>query len=278
MLSFDIEDWFQVENLKGGVKKAEWDNKELRIVENTFKLLSILDKHNTKATFFTLAWVAERVPELILEIYKQRHEIASHGYGHELIYDLTEEEVRKDIKKSKKILESIIDDEVIGYRAPNFSITERAIDILREEGFKYDSSVFPTIAHDRYGRINYTNLNTNRMVWKLPSAFYEVSISTLDVWKVKIPWAGGGYFRSIPYSIYKVGINRIINKYGSFLFYFHPWEIDHLQPRIKNIKLNYRIRHYIGLKRAEAKLNRLVKDFPFGTIKSGLKMLGFPIR
>lgn len=273
MLSFDVEDWFQVENLRSAIYQNSWNYQELRVVKNTYRLLDILDYNGVRATFFVLGWVAEKVPRLIREIQNRGHEIASHGYCHELIYYQSKDEFRKDIQRSKHLLEDCIGRKVIGYRAPAFSITDWAVDILIEEGFKYDSSFFPISFHDRYGKLGFASRGSR--IYEIHNGFYEVSISTLEFWKVKIPWGGGGYFRFIPYSIFKRGIRQIVNKRGIYLFYFHPWEIDPAQPRIKNIKLNYRIRHYIGLKKAEAKLKRLVEEFKFETIETSLKKLGF---
>lgn len=275
LLSFDIEDWFQVENMKGVISREDWDGKELRVLKNTQKLLNILNKYDTKATFFILGWIAEKIPNLVSEISKRGHEIASHGYGHDLINNLTENEFREDIKRSKKILENIVGEKVIGYRAPTFSINDRAINILLEEGFKYDSSFFPSSMHDRYGKINSIEIESGSRIKKIKENFYEILIPTLDIFGIRIPWGGGGYFRFIPYPIYKIGIKKIIKKQKIFTFYLHPWEIDPLQPKVKNIRLDYKIRHYNGINSTECKLNKLIKDFSFIPIREGLRLLNF---
>ena len=276
MLSFDIEDWFQVENLRGAIERNNWIKEELRVVNNTEKILKILDEYDTKATFFILGWIAEKAPELIYKIHQKGHEIACHGYGHELIYLMEKEEFKKDVKKSKMILKDITGEEPIGYRAPNFSITEWAIDILKEEGFKYDSSYFPVKLHDRYGNINIDyeyKENNSKLIQKIEHDLYEVQIPTLNIFNMKIPWGGGGYFRILPYWIYKKGIEKILNDKGCFVFYLHPWEIDPEQPKVKGIKLSYRLRHYSGLNKAEHKIKKLLKDFKFISIKEGLRKL-----
>lgn len=273
MLSFDIEDWFQVENLRAKVKREKWDDKELRVVKNTHKLLSILDRYSTKATFFVLGWVAEKVPQLVLEIHNGGHEIACHGHGHELIYNQTPDEFRKDIQRAKLFLERLIGEEIWGYRAPSFSVSEWAIDILKEEGFKYDSSLFPSLIHDRYGKLKSVKLNSQMGVEKVRDNFFEVSIPTLDITGKRIPWGGGGYFRILPYSLYRTGVRKILNTGKTFVFYLHAWEIDSLQPKVKNLKFRYRARHYIGLSKTECKLNKLLQDFKFKTIREGLKVL-----
>lgn len=266
LLSFDIEDWFHVENLKQAINREEWDGQKLRVIGSTQRLLKLLDSYGFKATFFVLGWVAEKVPQLICEIHKLGHEIASHGYAHELIYKLTQSEFRKDVKKSKKILEEITGQKVLGYRAPSFSINDWAIDILHEEGFKYDSSLFQTFYHDRYGRIKNINIKGNEGIIEIRKNFFEIPISSINFLKKGIPWGGGGYFRILPYCVFKYGVQRILRRKKYFLFYFHCWEIDPLQPKIENIKFNYKIRHYCGLNKAEAKLKKFFNDFSFRPI------------
>ena len=276
MLSFDVEDWFHVENLKQAIKKEEWDAQKLRVIGNTRKILSILDNYGIKATFFVLGWVAEKVPYLIYEIHKLGHEIASHGYGHELIHNLSQEEFRKDVKKSKKILEEIIGQNILGYRAPSFSINDWAIDILKEIGYVYDSSYCPTSLHNRYGKLNYKvfpEAHTKNGLFQYHSGLIEIPLPTLNLMSASIPWGGGAYFRLMPYSVFKLGIKVIVNKSKIFTFYFHSWEIDNNQPRIKNIKLNYKIRHYTGLKNSYRKLERLLRDFSFTSIRDYMKRL-----
>lgn len=271
ILSFDIEDWFQVENLKQAIKREEWDGQKLRVIRNTQRILNILDRYGVKASFFVLGWVAERVPQLIYEIHKLGHEIASHGYEHELINNLSRQEFRNDLIKSNKILEGIIGHKVFGYRAPSFSITDWAIDILYEEGFKYDSSLVQTFFHDRYGKIENIISKQNQGIIKIRNDFYEVPISFISFLNKDIPWGGGGYFRILPYAIFKYGVNRILRSKKYYLFYFHPWEIDSFQPKIKNIKWSYKFRHYYGLNRAEDKLIKLLNDFSFKPISAVLQ-------
>ena len=178
-LSFDIEDWFQVENFKSHVSRKDWDNFELRVVGNTRRILALLKTYNTKATFFVLGWIARKCPELVKEIHQQGHEIASHGFGHELVYKQTVEEFEKDIRGSKELLESIINQEVLGYRAPSFSITKDslwAIDILKKAGFRYDSSIFPVSFHDRYGFEGMNNIPK-----RFENGLLEIPISTFKV-------------------------------------------------------------------------------------------------
>jgi polysaccharide deacetylase family protein (PEP-CTERM system associated) len=262
LLTFDVEDWFQVENLKSNINRNEWEEKKLRVKDNTQQILKILDHHNTKATFFILGWIAERVPELVKEIYKKGHEIASHGYEHQLVYNLSPEEFRKDLLKSKDILESIINDRVYGYRAPSFSITNWALDILKEEKFIYDSSFFPANSHDRYSKLD-LNIKKHGFIKILDNGLKEINISTLSLFNKELPWGGGGYFRLLPYWLFKLGYKKLYKEKKGAIFYFHPWELDAEQPRINDIKASYKFRHYYGLNKSEEKLKNLVRDFKF---------------
>jgi polysaccharide deacetylase family protein (PEP-CTERM system associated) len=226
----------------------------------------LLSKRNAKATFFVLGWIAERHRSLIKRIYTNGHEIACHGYNHELIYTLSQEKFKLDVSRAKNILEDIIGEKVIGYRAPSFSITDWAFDILVSLEFKYDSSLFLTVAHNRYGKLKNIPI-TNNSVFELKKDFYQVMLSYFDVGGIKLPWSGGFYFRFIPYKIFKFGINKILKKRSLYLFYIHPWEFDPEQPRVKDIKLNYRFRHYSNLAKTENKFKRLLQDFNFSPIR-----------
>jgi polysaccharide deacetylase family protein (PEP-CTERM system associated) len=189
-MSVDVEDWFQVENLKPVVARESWEGRERRVERNTDRILELLAQRRQRGTFFILGWVADRHPELIRRIGAAGHEIASHGYGHDLVYELTQDQFREDVGRSKRILEDLSGQAVRGYRAPCFSITDWAVDILQELGFEYDSSVFPTVAHDRYGRL--TGVGAGQPVVALRPGFYEVCISCLPLGGHGFPWGGGG--------------------------------------------------------------------------------------
>lgn len=259
-LSFDIEDWFQVENLKGAISADSWDRCDLRVVENTRRILAILHKNNTKATFFILGWIAERCAGLVEEIAAAGHEIASHGYGHELICKQDETDFARDLGRSKKIIEAISGRPVTGYRAPSFSITPEtswALDILRDLGFSYDSSLFPTSFHDRYGFAG-----ASRFPFRHANGLVELPLSTVRCRHFNFPAAGGGYFRLFPYIFFRQ-LGRSVNREGTpLIFYLHPWELDPGQPRMQ-IRRDYRFRHYVNLDRTAGRLERLLKDFPF---------------
>lgn len=270
LISVDVEDWFQVENLNSVIKRTEWNLKESRVQKNVELILDIFNNNNTKATFFVLGWIAEKFPELIKKISDEGHEIASHGYGHDLIYNLDKSEFKNDLIKSKSILEDISGKQVYGYRAPSFSITEWAVDILIKTGFLYDSSLFQAFTHDRYGKLDNCILE-EKPIFELKKGFYQVKLSCLNIFNKNLPWAGGGYFRVIPYFLFRKGIKKILKKQNVFCFYIHPWEFDPDQPRVKNIKLQYKFRHYNNLKSTKIKFERLIGDFNFGRIIDALK-------
>lgn len=269
LLSIDVEDWFQVENLKQAIDKKSWESRVSRVENNINLILESLNQQNIKATFFVLGWIGERFPSLIKKIYDEGHEIACHGYNHELVYSLTPEKFHEDVSKAKNILEDITGEKVFGYRAPSFSITDWAFDILMSLGFKYDSSLFLTIANHRYGRLKSIS-NPERPVFEIKKDFYEVMLSSFDLMKLKLPWSGGFYFRFIPYYFFKYGVKKILENKGTYVFYIHPWEFDPAQPRVKDIKLNYKLRHYTNLKKTENNFNKLIKDFNFSPIRDSL--------
>jgi polysaccharide deacetylase family protein (PEP-CTERM system associated) len=258
-LSVDVEDWFHTENLKGVISPDAWDKCELRVERNTMRMLEILDAHNARATFFVLGWVAERCPQLVRTIAAGGHEVASHGYAHELVYSLRPNEFRADILRSKALLEDLTGKPVYGYRAPCFSITEWAVTILQDAGFKYDSSMVPTLAHDRYGRLH--GIDARNPIIALRDGFHEVCVSCLRLGKRGIPWGGGGYFRFIPYALWLRGVNAILNSGLPYIFYIHPWEIDAGQPRVRGMRTTNKFRQRVNLQRCEGRFRALVGAF-----------------
>ncbi|MEW6049033.1 MAG: XrtA system polysaccharide deacetylase [Bacillota bacterium] len=268
LLSFDVEDWFQVENLRGAIPRESWDDCELRVIQNTARILDLLDCFGRKATFFVLGWVAHKVPGLVKEIAKRGHEVASHGYSHELVYRQSEEAFREDVRRAKWLLEDLIGDSVVGYRAPSFSLTDRGLRILWEEGYRYDSSVFPSSLHDRYFRPREVESALHSGVGRTHDGLVEILVPTLDVGPLRIPWGGGGYFRAVPYGVYRWGVNRILGQRGVFLFYLHPWEIDAEQPRVRGLSWSLRQRHYLGLANTYGKVARLIADYPWEPVSA----------
>lgn len=269
LLSVDVEDWFQVDNLKQAITRASWDGNISRVERNVNIILERLHEYNSTATFFILGWIAERFPELVKKIHSEGHEIACHGYNHELVYSLSPENFRQDVRRTKDMLENTIGEKIIGYRAPNFSITDWAIDVLISLEFKYDSSLFLTVAHNRYGKLKDYKVPPNS-IFELKARFYQVMLSNIDFVGMKLPWSGGFYFRFIPYNIFSRGIKNILKNRGIYIFYIHPWEFDPNQPRVNNISMQYKFRHYTNLKETEAKFIRLLKDYKFFPIRAAL--------
>ncbi len=267
-MSVDVEDYFQVSAFESNIARDDWNTLECRVEQNTQKILALFDQKNIKATFFTLYWVAQRYPELIRAIVDAGHELASHGMEHKRVTQQTPLEFKADITESKKRLEDISGQAVIGYRAASYSITNDtywALEILEEAGYQYSSSIYP-IRHDLYGIPD-----APRFVYKpFPeSQFLEIPISTLQFGSNNYPCGGGGYFRLFPYQLSRWAINRLNIKHQQpALFYFHPWEIDPNQPRQTDISAKTRFRHYLNLSRMELRLNRLASDFQWDTMKS----------
>jgi polysaccharide deacetylase family protein (PEP-CTERM system associated) len=268
-MSVDVEDWFQVENLKPVIPRASWETRETRVERNTMRILELLAEHKARATFFVLGWVAERQPGLIRRIAAEGHEIASHGFGHDLLYTLTRSEFRADVDRCKKILEDLTGERVVGYRAPSFSITDWAVSILQELGFEYDSSAFPTVAHDRYGRLS--GVDAGHPILELRPGFFEVCISCLPLGNSGIPWGGGGYFRMIPYGPWRAGVRRILGTGAPYVFYIHPWEIDPGQPRVRGLGALSRFRHYVNLGRCEDRFRALLSGFQWTSLGTVLE-------
>lgn len=251
-----------------------WDRFSLRVERNTQRLLDLFAEQGVQATFFVLGWVAERCPSLVRALADQGHEVACHGYSHQLIYEQTPAVFRAETIRAKACLEDQTQRPVLGYRAASYSITKRslwALDILAELGFAYDSSIFP-IHHDRYG-IPGSPRWPYRFATPSGGSLVEFPPSTLAVGRHHLPVAGGGYFRLYPYQLTRFALSRINHSEGRpFIFYLHPWEIDPEQPRIRAGWLST-LRHYTNLSRCEGRLRRLLRDFSFapaGEVLEGL--------
>ena len=261
-LTIDVEDYFQVSAFAPHIARSTWDTRECRIERNIDCILEMLRNQQTKATFFTLGWIAERYPALVKRIVQQGHELASHGYGHERASDLTQEKFFEDIHRAKVLLEDLGGVEVQGYRAPSFSIGKGnlwAFDSLLRAGYRYSSSIYP-IRHDHYGMPD-----APRHMYQARPGLLEVPITTLRLLNRNFPSSGGGYFRLLPYELSRWMLNRVNATEGkSGIFYFHPWEIDTHQPRVEGTSLKTRFRHYVNIGRMETRLNRLLGDFSWG--------------
>ena len=265
-MTVDVEDYFHVSVFDGVVPRSEWEGLDSRVCRNTERLLDLFDEHRVYATFFVLGCVAERFPSLVRRIAAGGHEVACHSYGHRLVYDLTRAQFRDDVRRAKAVLEAASGTPVFGYRAPSYSITPKtlwALDVLIEEGFVYDASIFP-IHHDRYGiplspRHPYT-------VAREAGTLLEAPASTVRLGPLNLPIAGGGYFRILPYAWTRWGIDRL-NRHEQrpAIFYLHPWEIDPDQPRLGTSWLG-RFRHYRNLNQTESRLRALLADFRFGRL------------
>lgn len=269
-LSFDVEEHFQVSAFWSEARRQQWDRLESRVYKNTETLLAMLAKRNIRATFFVLGWVAERCPEIVRSIAAQGHEVASHGYGHELITGQTPGMFRDDVRKAKGILEDICGKRVYGYRAPSFSITKDtkwAIPILIEEGYLYDSSIFPVL-HDRYGIPDATP--TIHLLRAEAGCIWEVPPSTANILGMRLPVAGGGYFRLYPYPILRTLLKRIERSGHPLVMYLHPWELDPDQPKMDGPWLS-RFRHYLNLHKTRDRLCSLLDDFRFNAIQNVLE-------
>ena len=261
----DVEDYYHVSNFEKHIDRAEWERHESRVVANTRHVLAILKEHDVRATFFVLGWVAEHFPDLVRQIRAAGHEIGSHGYGHRLIYQLTPEQFRDDLVRTRTILEGITEGPVVSYRAPSFSITKEslwALEILVEEGIRFDSSVFP-VRHHRYG-IPRANPAIHR-VDTAAGPLWEFPASVLRVAGINLPVSGGGYFRLYPVKWSVRFLSRINRKHGRpFVFFIHPGELDPDQPRLGVGSRLARARHYLNLESTERKLNVLLEKFRFG--------------
>jgi polysaccharide deacetylase family protein (PEP-CTERM system associated) len=304
LLTIDVEDWFQVENFKPWIPFETWDQCELRVERNVHQLLDLFDTiklqppslpasqpqaddyelsaisyelgHNSrpKATFFVLGWIAERLPHLIREIHSRGHEIASHGYNHNLCNQQTHSDLKKDLADSKKLLEDITGSRVFGFRAANFSINDDTLKIVEDCGYIYDSSYNSFDLHGRYGQISLNGHNKNGIAHQISDNFFELPISNLNIRyelsamsskrndrnRFVLPWGGGAYFRLMPLPVYAIGLKIILKKENAYLFYLHPWELDWAQPKVANASNLSKFKHYTNIRQTEMKLKKLIKN------------------
>ncbi|WP_404301652.1 XrtA system polysaccharide deacetylase [Alicycliphilus denitrificans] len=261
-LTIDVEDYFQVSAFAPYIERSKWDLHECRVERNVERILELLADCNTQATFFTLGWVAERYPDLVRRIVEGGHELASHGYGHERVSDLSELEFFNDIYRAKALLEDISGMRVQGYRAPSFSIGYGnlwALDTLQRAGYRYSSSIYP-IRHDHYGMPD-----APRFAHQIRDGLMEVPPTTVRVFNRNLPSSGGGYFRLFPYFLSRWMLRQVNGRDKSpAVFYFHPWEIDVGQPRVQGIGFKTRFRHYVNIGGMEKRLGCLLRDFCWG--------------
>jgi polysaccharide deacetylase family protein (PEP-CTERM system associated) len=265
-LTIDVEDYFQVEGFAGVIARSEWESYPSRVVATTQLILQMLNAAGVQATFFVLGWVAERYPSLVQEIAAEGHEIASHGYWHQLVYQQKPEEFAEDVARSLRVIRNACPDaEIIGYRAPSFSITQQSLwawDLLSDLGIKYDSSVFPITGHDTYGMAD-----APRVASQVTPRLYEFPLSTVRYFGRNWPVAGGGYFRLMPFRLTCHAIRRINAENQPAVVYLHPWEFDPDQPRIGAAPWRSRFRHYVNLRKTEKRLQMLLERFAFAPVQ-----------
>lgn len=267
-LTIDVEDYYHVSAFESVVSHGSWNRYESRVESNTRRILNLLDEYGTRATFFILGCVAECHPSLVRAIAQRGHEIASHGYSHRRIYTQPPQQFREETRKAKKIVEDIAGQTVLGYRAASYSITDKslwALDILVEEGFRYDSSIFP-VRHDLYGIPGHQRF-ASAIERNGGGVMLEIPLSTIRIAGANIPVAGGGYLRLFPYAVTRRALLHLnLFERQPAVVYFHPWEIDPDQPRINAGWLS-RFRHYTNLRGMESKLRKLFSDFAFAPIR-----------
>ncbi|MEC4672910.1 MAG: XrtA system polysaccharide deacetylase [Nitrospirota bacterium] len=272
-MSIDVEEHFQVAAFDNPARRNQWHSMESRVERNIELILTCLEECQIRSTMFVLGWVGERYPRLVRQMADAGHEIASHGYAHELVTDQTPEQFRLDVQRAKRVLEDVCGQPVIGYRAPTFSIVQNtlwALPILIEEGYAYDSSIFP-VYHDQYGipganPIPHVRSTQSGPIWEIPP-------STCKIGSVRLPVAGGGYFRILPYWLLSLLLRKIESAGQSIIFYLHPWEFDPEQPKMTG-SLSSRLRHYWNLDKTEKRYKRLIRDFRFAPIREALPMIG----
>lgn len=274
-LTIDVEDYFQVAAFESVVRFEDWEGYDSRVERNTYYLLDLLDAHGTTATFFVLGWIAERHPHLIRAIQAAGHEVAAHGYAHQRIYTQTPETFRDETRRTKGLLEDLLGVPILGYRAASYSITSAslwALDILSDEGFVYDSSIFP-IRHDIYGIPNAPRF-CHILEGEGHRGLVEFPISTLRLGKLNLPIAGGGYFRLYPYAVSRWGIHHLNHsEQQPAVVYLHPWEIDTTQPRVP-VRGLAKFRHYLHLHKTAPRLQTLLRDFAWGPMATVLRERG----
>lgn len=270
VMSIDVEDWFSVENMRGFIAREDWDKLESRVERNIARLLDLFAARQIEATFFVLGWIAERHPDMVREIARRGHEVATHGYSHNMLTRMTPEEFDADLARSLEMLARAGVSRVLGFRAPTFSVTRKtlwAVDVLKSRGLAYDSSVFPIGIHPDYG-IADAPLTPHQY----PNGIWELPMSCAEIFGKRIPCSGGGYFRLFPYPVMRALLRRTNTQGRSVVFYLHPWEIDPEQPRVDALPRMKRFRHYNNLERTYARLERLLRDFRFTSARRLLRL------
>jgi len=276
LITIDVEDYFQVENLRPFFPHSTWEKCDLRVESSTHRLLDLFDRHSVKATFFFLGWIAERCPGLVREVRNRGHEIASHGYHHQVTFELSKEELRDDLYRSKCLLEDLTGERVLGYRAPKFSLSRNVLDSLAELGYQYDSS-YNAISGFFSNNGSTGGPEPSPLMHSLtdspgtpsfPVTIQEIPISSLRIGGMSIPLGGGGYFRLWPTSWFERGAAHILRSEGRYVFYLHPWELDHDQPRVKEAGGLRRFKHYLNLDRTLDRFDHFLTRFESSSFRT----------
>ena len=265
----DVEEYFQVSAFERFVNRADWDHLESRVETGVEYLLEALAKRGSRGTFFVLGWIAERHPDLVKRIAAAGHEVASHGWDHRKVTDQDPTQFRESLRRSKCTLEELTDQPVIGFRAPSYSIVrgmEWALDILLDEGYQYDSSLFP-VSRNGYGYKG--GLRSPHWIRRNGGQLLEIPPATLRRFRFNIPAAGGAYFRLFPFGLIRAALVQAEQNETAATFYIHPWELDADQPRLRVSPLT-KLRHYGGIGRTRARLNRLLEEFNFTSIAENI--------
>jgi polysaccharide deacetylase family protein (PEP-CTERM system associated) len=273
LASFDIEDWFHAENLKEYLPAGDWESLDPRVERNTHALLDILAEVDARSTFFVLGWIARRYPGLVRRMTAEGHEVASHSDVHRRLYQLSPDELAADLARARDSLEQITGTRVWGLRAPVFSIDERVLDCLAAAGYWYDSSFYAFGAHDRYGALRSVR-DPDQPIVPVRPGLMELPMSRLVLGPVALPWSGGGYFRLIPYPLFRWGVRRRLASRDWFLFYFHPWELDADETPPPRLPARRRFRAYVGRSRMRRDLKRLLAEFGSTRIDEALRAAG----
>lgn len=275
LATFDIEDWFHAENVRASLPTLEPDALEARVEPNAHALLDILAEAGVRSTMFVLGWIAERYPSIVRRIVADGHEVASHTHLHRNLNQLSRDEVVSELSRAKDALEQVTGAAVRGVRAPNFSVSDGVLDVLAEAGYWYDSSYFGFAQHDRYGRIS-TAIDPRAPVVEVRPGLLEIQMTRLPVGPAMVPWAGGAYFRLIPYPVFRRGVARQLRASSWFMFYLHPWELDADETAPPGMPRSLRFRAYTGRPRVRRDLGRLVGEFGSSRIDEALVDRGFP--
>ena len=272
--TFDIEDWFHAENVRASLPTSDPDTLERRLEPNAHALLDILAEAGAQSTMFVLGWVAQRYPDIVRRIVADGHEVASHTHLHRNLNTLSRDEVIRDLAQAKDALEQVTGLAVRGVRAPNFSVSDDVLDVLAEVGYWYDSSYFGFEQHDRYGRIS-AAIDPRAPVVEVRPGLLEIQMTRVPVGPLMVPWAGGAYFRLIPYPVFRRGVARQLRSTSWFTFYLHPWELDAEETAPPGMARSLRFRAYTGRPRVRRDLARLVGEFGSSRIDEALGDRGF---